>query len=742
MSRPEGARWALPSAVFLSGAAGLTWELLWQHHAALLLGVSAEGTAITLACMMGGMAVGAWVMGRSIARRAPARPRRAYAVLELCVALAGALLSPGFELLSRLDVSAFRASEGLAPLVQIAGTSLLCGVPAAAMGATLPVLALAAAAERSSLARLYAMNVAGAAAGVLASAFALLPAAGVSTTIAAAATANVAAALLAWFLDRGTAIVRPPPAAPDEPLPIPRRAAFALALSTGFVTLCLEVAWFRSFRAAFQATTDSFALVLVAVLVPLAAGAALARRLPRRPAAAPILLGLAGTLGLAVTPIVERMDRLAPYSGSYGTVAAARLCLALATAGPPMLLLGAVFPWLLDRTRASDAGRLAAVNTLGAVLGALAAAWLLLPSIGFARTAWLAGGLLAVAAVGVGSGRWRWTAAVAGLAGLALAVAAESGAGRIRAQGAHLRERHRLLATREGPDATVSVVVNRQGARELVIDGFQTSGEAAAGHYMEWMGRLPMLAHPAPRRALVIGFGTGRTANAVRLEGVERLDVAEVSPAVVGFSDLFPSNGGVLGDARVRVRIMDGRAWLRRTRDRYDVITLEPMPPHFAGMNALYSREFYETAAARLAPGGVVAQWLPLHLVAPLDAASVARAFVSVFPDALLWVDPYDRTGILLGRRTATGLPPLRAWPGFARPAPSRDLSRDAVDAAVALCGRALGAYAAAGDLVTDDNQLLAYGAVRRLWRYGSTDEVHRVNLELLRRVARVSPSP
>jgi spermidine synthase len=154
--------------------------------------------------------------------------------------------------------------------------------------------------------------------------------------------------------------------------------------------------------------------------------------------------------------------------------------------------------------------------------------------------------------------------------------------------------------------------------------------------YMAWMGRLPMLLHPAPRRALVICFGTGQTANAVLQEGPERLDVVELNPAVLRMAPLFASNHGVLADPRVRAIAMDGRAWLRRSAERYDVVTLEPMPPHFAGVNALYSREFYEIVSARLAPGGIVAQWLPLHLLPPFHAASIAATFRSVFPDAFL----------------------------------------------------------------------------------------------------------
>jgi spermidine synthase len=159
-----------------------------------------------------------------------------------------------------------------------------------------------------------------------------------------------------------------------------------------------------------------------------------------------------------------------------------------------------------------------------------------------------------------------------------------------------------------------------------------------------------MLLHPAPRRALVICFGTGQTANGVRREGVERLDIVDVSPAVLSMAPLFPSNERVLQAPGVRPIVMDGRAWLRRTSLRYDVVTLEPMSPRFAGTNALYSLEFYRLVAARLTPEGVAAQWLPIHLLSPFEAASIAATFQAVFGDASLWLDPVDHTGVLLGR--------------------------------------------------------------------------------------------
>jgi spermidine synthase len=283
----------------------------------------------------------------------------------------------------------------------------------------------------------------------------------------------------------------------------------------------------------------------------------------------------------------------------------------------------------------------------------------------------------------------------------------------------------RVVAYEETPDATIAVVDDKSGARALLVDGFIAASAGPDGyHYMRWMGRLPMVMHPSPKRALVICFGTGQTANAVRREDPESLDVVDVNAAVFRMGRLFDANERVLDDPRVHAIVMDGRAWLRRTSRVYDVITLEPMPPTFAGVNALYAHEFYEAAARRLAPGGIMAQWLPLHLVTVHDAHAIATTFTEVFPGALLWMDPLSTTSILVGRK---GAPLDLSWPGLSRPI-VRDLPGDLVRQRVILGPRRFAIYAAVGATITDDDQLLAYGPGR--YRFFGTSDAARANLE------------
>jgi hypothetical protein len=181
------------------------------------------------------------------------------------------------------------------------------------------------------------------------------------------------------------------------------------------------------------------------------------------------------------------------------------------------------------------------------------------------------------------------------------------------------------------------------------------------------------------------------------------LALVDINPAVFGAARFFESNHGVLDDPRVHPVVMDGRAYLRRYEEPFDMVTLEPMPPNFAGSNNLYSREFYELIRARLKPTGVVAQWLPFHLVAPRHMLAIVASFNESFPYTRLWIDPESGTGILVG-----GLEPWKLHSPRIPMAPLEEIEshfwlgwKEVADLRQDVRG------------VTDDNQLLSYGLDR-----------------------------
>jgi spermidine synthase len=731
--------------VFIAGAAGLSWEVLWQLEASLAIGVSAKGTAITLATTMGGMAIGAALMGWTLRGREVLRPMRVYAACEAVVGLSGGLLLlPGLRLVAHLDASTFAAHPALASVVQIAGMACVLGPSAIAMGATIPVLGLAARDTGTSLPSLYAINTAGACAGVLFASFVLLPYLGVEVSAIATACVNLSVAAAA-FISRRERVPAAVVVSDAHRGALPPRALWLVVIASGFLTFALEVTWFRALRAAFLATTHSFAVMLAAVLLALAGGARVATWAQRRGASLGATLAAAGIAVLVATPILERFDTLAVATAPIGpTLRPVVWFLAtVAVVGPGVVLLGASLPWVLGQyVDPHRWGRAYALNTIAAVAGSLAAGWLLLPAFGFSGTAWVLGGA-AVACAMVLLERRRTRRIVLGTTYVALALAfvAESGLGSARVMTNIHGNVQRVLAFEEGPDSTVAVAEVADGTRVLLIDGFAASAGAGAGsHYMVWMGRLPMILHPAPKRALVICFGTGQTANAVRRENPESLEIVDLDAAVYKMAAYFPANEGVLDDPRVRAIVMDGRAWMRRTDHRYDVITLEPMPPNFAGVNSLYSQEFYELAAQHLEPGGIIAQWLPIHILSVHDAIAIAATFRDVFPDSLLWLDPLGATGILVGRRgDVRGFG--ADWPGLERTGIDRDLSPEMVRSRIVLGPRGMTEYARPGEIVTDDNQLLSYGPRRYRFFGGQAARLDEENL-LMMKLAQMNAGP
>jgi spermidine synthase len=167
---------------------------------------------------------------------------------------------------------------------------------------------------------------------------------------------------------------------------------------------------------------------------------------------------------------------------------------------------------------------------------------------------------------------------------------------------------------------------------------------------MQAMGFVPMFLHPDPKRALVMCFGTGNTLGTVaRFPGVT-VDGVEIDRNVVSMAHWFSRwNHGAINQDNVHLTYQDARGFIRWTDEMYDVITLEPMSPVQAGVNNLYSKEFYEQSRQRLNPGGLMMQWLPLHLVGPEDARAIVKTFQSVFPHTSVWNSYLTRIVLLVG---------------------------------------------------------------------------------------------
>jgi spermidine synthase len=401
---------------------------------------------------------------------------------------------------------------------------------------------------------------------------------------------------------------------------------------------------------------------------------------------------------------------------------------------PPTFLSGMALPLAargVARSRERigvDVGALYAVNTAGSILGALVAGLWLLPAIGAVRSlvvlaAWnaAAGAVVLLSA----SRDKRGSALAAGAAAACLAALLVSPEPLLDAflRSSIGREKiGQVLLFREGATDTIAIVRKDYGfhdenAKSLITNGVAMSATVRpVRRYMSVEGHLPVLLANDPSRALVICLGTGITLGAVAAHPeVASIDAVELSEGVIEGLPLFAAeNGEPYRDPRVRIVREDGRHFLETSRDRYGVITLEPPPPIVAGASHLYSLDFYEVCKRHLAPGGVVAQWLPLHAQSLASAKMTARTFLEAFPSAQLWL-PSVRDAVLVGSETPLTLSLERVRAAYAEPETRASLAAALLESPEALLGTFLldrdgiSRWAAGAPILTDEHPRMEF---------------------------------
>jgi|GEM_PF-665097 len=464
--------------------------------------------------------------------------------------------------------------------------------------------------------------------------------------------------------------------------------ASAIFLS-GFAAMGIEMLWFRFLSSTLMAHRSIFSLLLTVILIGTWLGSIVGGALERRVGRAAILFMLAQTffmlstlLFFALEPaFLTRFDLLFDYTSSSPTVQSLvslwqRLRVILWVVGVPALLMGFAYPLAnahIQRTEASvgrRAGFLYLANTLGAVLGALSAGFLLLPNLGIQKSVLLLACCSGLTLVPLFLSQ-RIKGAPRYLASFATVCAVVTIVGLVlftRLPEKSLLKRSfpffgkdhgvKVLKLSEGVNETIAITENKaDGARTLWTNGHPMSGNGTSSHrYMRSFVHIPMLQIKKPRRLLVICFGVGNTLHAASLyPSLKEIDIVDLSAQIVSHAGYFTEwNKNVLKDPRISVHINDGRQHLRmKPKGWYDVITLEPPPLQYAGVSALYSKEFYELAKSRLRKGGFITQWHPSYQVTAPISKSIVRAFIEVFPQSVL-LSGYTQTLIIMGRKKKT----------------------------------------------------------------------------------------
>ncbi len=648
MNRARGPLW-LYVLFALSGAAGLGYQMVWVRMFAAGLGHETPAMLGVASAFLGGLAVGGWYFDQRIGSSSNAV--RWYVGIEIVIGGFGLLTALTIPLVNQLalqfigpEPSAFRqwSVVFLLPFVTLSPAT-------AAMGATLPAMERLLSplmANSRCIGAIYAANTFGAVAGTLGTVFVVMPALGFRATLGVLAAVNVICAVAAWRF--WGAEKRGPENRQREERTRNRSASVAataraggisstrLATTlfvTGFLGIGFEIVVVRLLSQVLENTVYSYASALAVYLVGTAIGGAWYQRRNCAPGDALVLSRLLTALAAACLLSAAVLHFGRPiYSAirdgvgeSLPATALGESLMATVSFLIPTVLMGATFSHLVQSARrdTGGVGRAGAVNTLGCAAAGLVGA-VLLPLLGTKTTAlalgvgyllvvpnwWKVGWLLAAVPVALG------LAAMADLRIVDKLPGAE------------------VIAYQDGAMASVAVVKTADGHRSLRVNNRLQMGGTAAAMAERRQAHLPLLLHPAPRRALFLGPGTGVTLGAATAYPELRVDGVELIPEVIGMMHHFePENEGPLPKKGGRVLSADARRFVRVTTNRYDVIVADLFHPAHDGAGFLYTKEHFQAVRERLAPGGLFCQWLPLHQLEEPVMRSIVRTFLDTFSE-------------------------------------------------------------------------------------------------------------
>lgn len=789
-SRSVGVVDSIVIALFcVSGASGLMFEVVWSRMLSRLLGGTTWGVLAVLVSFMGGLGIGAEFWGKRAERSR--RPLVLYGALELAIgfyALAAPLIfsaiGAGYIALQRGYGRPFGFDQPIRLLI----ACLAIAPPTFLMGGTLPVLTRWCSDRRGGstgiLAGLYAWNTFGAVVGCFVTGFILILTLGVVETNTLAAVIDVLIGGFAIRLGIVTARTDSDRRRNTDHINIKddsnlvdsgyhglNRSRYAgilvvaIASFSGFCGLAYEVLWTRGVLAAItDGTTYAFTAMLTAFLAGHAVGGRAARgelfgskkRFDSRDAASWFKLGLAQTFvgigALASIPLLVLASRLIFAHGGFQSTrpsfwsweAPFYFSVCLVVMFPPAAFLGASFS-LAARLYTgkggavgAHAGRLYLGATWGAIAGALVATWLLIPSLGVHKT--VVALALAQAAIGAivalfARGYLGLPARIYSVTLISLGAAAGFAINTLFSLDEVYSgwEPGRLLFTREGPGATVTVHEKRGSTDRVInINGVNVAGTSRVFRTIQKLqGHLPLFLHPDPSEVLHIGFGSGGTCRSVSLRPeIRRIDVAEISPEVVQTSkEWFKTiHQNVLADPRVHLRIVDAREEAAVSSRKYDLILSDSVLPRFRGNASLYTSDYFGLCANKLKPGGIFSTWFALHGLSVDDFRCVIRSLMSVFPHVQIWypnIEPNENI-VILASRSPIVIDFVRFHRELARPAILADWNDVELGSAITLADfflmgdRGAAAFGGSGPINTDDHPLLEFSAPKTTSRIGS----------------------
>ncbi len=661
----------LGALFFLSGTAGLIFQVVWMYRLGLVFGNAAYATAATLSAFFMGLALGGRFFGKFSAGFK--RPLVIYGLMELGIALTAFLLVPGIGFYERYysDIVSFLGDTKsvVVGMKFVFGISLLF-FPSFLMGGTFPVLAQYIGKNRNDLSRrgtiLYAVNTLGAALGAFVAAFYLLAAYGVGATYGFAMALAIFVGIMSLVLDRLYKSPYPVIAEASKPhinskklidfsFQLSQNQFIMVAFFSGALALSVETLWTKMFAQVLQNSVYSFAAILVVFLLALGLGGVLSHILVRLGAPLKTLLALllcTAAILIGISPTVfdsatNGLEYLA-INASWSTYIWSVFKLSLMVIMPPTIVLGAVFPFLLkaapesDMSSGSIVGKLVLYNSLGGFVGPVVAGFFLLDLVGLWNSIKIIAVLYGILAVLIvfPTSRKKNIMQLLLPATLILGIFVLKNPPLVQ-----LKTGEKILDFWQSSDGVVSIIQLPDNL-EMRLDNFYVLGDSKSFLVEQMQAHVPLMIHPEPKKVVFLGMGTGVTAGAALHHDVEKVVAVELVSNVVPAAKRYfsPWANGLFKDERAHIIADDARNFLLGSNEQFDVIVGDLFTPWHAGTGSLYTLEHFGQAKKRLAPGGIFAQWLPLYQLTTENFNTIAATFAAVYPQVTLWRADFSTT--------------------------------------------------------------------------------------------------
>lgn len=697
-------------ALFLSGAASLVYQIIWQRLLELHFGSTTQSLVIILSVFFSGLGLGSILVGRlldggrvlSFALPAQYIQNRLklFSVIEISIAAFGLISVFLIRIVGGLDSFVYGISPILYAMYSVISIFLILIVPTLLMGASLIVVVSALSNSYLSasinFSRVYAVNTIGAVFGVWIAGFWLISYFGMYPALFFAVALNIFTALLARYIyinnrEEDKNVKR---SVTDNSLKSTKYVLYAVFIS-GFMSLGLEVIWTRLVVSIVGSSTYSYSIILISILTGVAFGS-LASKYVFKNVKKPykglvisyLMLSLASLLSIYLIKYLSgaSLEILSIAEGRFTIFITSTTVVLIAILFVPTFLMGLCLPAAFrlvhkDDRVATGIGLVYGFNTLGSVFGPLITYYVFISLFGIQTSAIILSLLAVLSGIFIYIAddkskakikkHYYKSAAViiTTIVLLSFNISLENrnnintnvfaNAGRYlinfqqnRDTFSFINDTYETIYYKEGLTSNIGVTEKTSGtySRTLLINGKADASTSNDMLTQVTLGHLPAALNTKADDVLVIGLGSGVTAGSLSTYDYNSLDIIEIESAVVEAAGFFGDyNNNVTENDNVNIIVDDARGHLRLTDKKYDIITAEPTNPWIAGVSTLFTVEQFNLYKSHLKENGIVMQWVHTYGMSPADIKSVIATLNRVFPHITVWGTPDGADLFLVG---------------------------------------------------------------------------------------------